>query len=320
MSVVARLFAGCLIFVVVAIFVAGGVVYGMFRFSDAEPVQGAWSQPLDGAGALAANIEVNSGDVTVADSLPAAPVVANGTAFETEYVAGSSTPVDRGWEVVDGTGTVRLGSGSTRPPAAFLGWLQSPEQARWDVGLNPNVPVDLTANIAFGSARLDLTGLAVSRLDLNVAIGSADVVLGAAGAATGSSRIRVGVGDVQLAVPEDVPVSIRVSAGAGGVDAGDAFLYDGMTYTNKAWQTRPDLTSGVELVIEAGTGYVTLSSLTTVTGPATAVSSDPLPVASPSAPSSPPPVANPSALAPVDSPSRQPSPPPVDSLPEDRRP
>ena len=263
MSVVARLFAGCLILVVLAVFVVGTVAYGVFRFSDAEPIRGAWSQPLDEATTLRATIDVNNGDVTVADSLPAAPVVGAGTAIQTEYVAGSNTPVDRDWQVVDGTGTAHLGSASTRPPAAFLGWLQSPEQAQWDVGLNPTVPVELGVDIAFGSARLDLTGLAVSRLDLNLAIGNADVVLGGTGGTTGHSRIRVGVGDVQLVVPEDVPVSIRVTAGAGSVQPGAGFTYDGMRYTNAAWQSNPD--SGVELVVEAGTGNVALTALTRVT-------------------------------------------------------
>lgn len=297
MSVVARLFTGCLVLVVLAVFAVGATGYGVYRFSDTKPVLGAWSQPLGAARALTAGIDVDNGDVTVANALPAAPVTAADTAIATEYVAGANTPLTLSWQSVDATGTASLGSAPADPPLAFLHWLQSPERATWDVGLNPTVPIDLTVDIALGSARLDLSGLTISRLGLNIAVGGAEVVLGPATSTDGSSRIRVGVGDVRLDVPDGVPVSIRVTAGAGGVQAGPGFSYDGMSYTNAAWSSNGD--AGLELVVEAGTGNVILTALTGVTDP---VPSDPGPTGTPvpsPAPASPAPAGSVPALPPV---------------------
>lgn len=327
MSLVARLFTGCLVLLTLAVFAAIVVGYGVFRFSDTGAVRGAWSEPLGGAEAISASIDLDHGDVTLADSLPAGPALGGDVAIRSEYRAGGDTRVARDWRIENGEGIATLGSASTDPPHAVLRWLQSPEQATWDVGVNPQVPLDLAVDVAVGSARIDLTGLTATRFSVNVAVGSADVVVGDATAATGVSRVRVGVGDVRLSVPEDVPVRIQVTAGISDVSSAGGFVFDGRYYTNDAWGNRTDLTTGLDIVVETGTGSVSLATLTPATpgpvaGPSSAGTSSadgtyPPARTSPSLTGSRPAVSVPS---PVSTPSTRSAASPVDSRPNDRRP
>ncbi len=265
MSLVARLLNSCLILMILAVFAAVVVGYGVYRFTDARTVRGEWSEPLGTAAAISASIDVGHGDVTVADSLPAGADLGGDTAIQTEYRASGDVPIARNWRVVDGLGTATIGSASADPPLAVLRWLQSPEQATWDVGVNPQLPLDLAVDVAVGSARIDLTGLTTTRFSVNVAVGSARVVVGDAIAAMGLSRIRVGVGDVRLAVPANVPARIQVTAGISDITDTDGFTFDGIHYSNAAWQARTDLSTGMDIVIETGTGSVSLATLTPVT-------------------------------------------------------
>ncbi len=274
MSLVARLFAGCLIVVTLAVFGAVAVGYGIYRFSDSGTVRGGWNEPLDGAQTIDANVDVDNGDVSIADSLPAGPTVTGDVALQTEYRAGTDSPIARSWRVDGDTGIATLGSEPVNPPLAALRWLRSPEQATWDIGFNPQVRVDLDVNVAVGSAQLDLTGLSTLRFDVSIGVGDAEIIVGNATAATGVSRVRVGVGTVRLIVPEDVPVRIQVTAGLSDIDAPDGFDFDGTHYTNTAWQNLATDASGLDIVIETGTGSVSLSSLLPATpGPVEAIPS-----------------------------------------------
>ncbi len=265
MSRVARLFSGCLIVLTLAVFGAVAVGYGIYRFSATGSVRGGWSEPLDGATAIRADIDIDNGDVSIADSLPAGATVPADIALQTEYRAGSDSPIARNWLRDGDAGIATLGSEPADLPVTALRWLHSPEQATWDVGLNPRVPVDLDVDIGVGSARVDLTGLSTAQFEIDVGVGDADVIVGDATAATGVSRIRVGVGGVGLIVPREVPVRIQVTAGFSDIAVPDGFAFDGTHYTNAAWRDLPTDGSGLDLIIETGTGSVTLSMLVPAT-------------------------------------------------------
>ena len=334
MSLVSRLFSGCLIVLTLAVFGAVVVGYAIYRFSDTGSVRGAWSEPLAGATAIQASIDVDNGQVSIADSLPAGPTVPGDVAFRTEYRVGAGNPIARNWLRDGNTGIATLGSEPVHLPLAALRWLHSPEQASWDIGLNPQVPVILNVNVAVGSAQLDLTGVTTTRFSVNVAVGDADIVVGNADAASGTSRIRVGVGDGRLVVPAEVPVRIQVTAGISDIDRADGFLFDGLYYINDAWMNRTDPTTGMDIVVETGTGSVSLATLVPATpGPVELVPSEPtdpprartsrLPAASiPAWPRSAPiertNPARPEASSRNSSATT--SPPPVDSPADDRRP
>ena len=262
MSFLARLFAGCLVLGTLIVFLAVVGGFSLYRFSESGSVRGAWSLPLDGASNLSASVTVDSGDVTIADSLPAATAVPAGTAVETEYLTGQDAPVNLSGYVAAETGYATVGSAPAEPPIAILRWLRSPVQATWDVGVNPAVPVDLAVDIRLGDARLDLTGLTISRFTVDVGVGTAEVFIGEEPTAGRPNRIQVGVGDVELVVPADVPVHIRVTAGLGNVFA-DGFTFDGRRYTNAAFDalTPAEQARVPEVVVEAGTGDVSLTTL-----------------------------------------------------------
>ncbi|CAA9547341.1 MAG: hypothetical protein AVDCRST_MAG33-582 [uncultured Thermomicrobiales bacterium] len=262
MSFLARLFAGCLVLGTLLVFLAGVAGFSLYRFSESGSVRDTWSLPLDGASALVASVDIDSGDVSIADSLPAAAPVGAETAVEAEYLTSEDAPTALAGYTTNGTGYATLGSAPAEPPIAVLRWLRSPVQATWDIGVNPSVPVELTVDVAIGDVRLDLTGLTASRFEVTIGAGEASVLLGTAGRPGGVSRIQVGVGDVELIAPADGPARIRVTAGLGNVFP-DGFAFDGRQYTNAAFDALTPMEQArvPEIVVEAGTGDVILATL-----------------------------------------------------------
>jgi hypothetical protein len=94
-------------------------------------------------------------------------------------------------------------------PAVFgfpFDW--SSRQRQWAVDLNNNVPLKLAFDIGAVEARLDLTELCVTDIDLNTGASSTDLRLPAK---SGHTRVRVGAGaaSINIHVPEGVAARIR---------------------------------------------------------------------------------------------------------------
>jgi hypothetical protein len=119
--------------------------------------------------------------------------------------------------------------------------------ARWDVGLNPKVPLALNYNGASGSNRLDLSGLQLTSATIDGGSGSFDVTLPASSGAytvnysggsgsldmnllSGSDitlTLKGGSGSLNLNVPDGAALRVEVQdSGSGSVN-----LPGGMTHT-----------------------------------------------------------------------------------------
>ncbi|MHB8112013.1 MAG: LiaI-LiaF-like domain-containing protein [Bellilinea sp.] len=132
--------------------------------------------------------------------------------------------------------------------------------ARWDIGLTPNLPIDLTIDGGSGSSDLDLSQLRLIEFKLDQGSGSLEMQLPAStqpyrAAITGGSgsmnvafpsdgditvRLDGGSGSIHLDIPTGTAVSLEVrSAGSGSVNLPDWLLADKVYRDGKegTWKT-----------------------------------------------------------------------------------
>jgi hypothetical protein len=85
---------------------------------------------------------------------------------------------------------------------------------RWDIGLTPDLPLDLTIDSGSGSAELNLEPLDLRSLTLDGGSGSMQVALPFAEIPV---RIDIGSGHCEIALPEGAQTALRLDTGSGSV-------------------------------------------------------------------------------------------------------
>jgi hypothetical protein len=91
-----------------------------------------------------------------------------------------------------------------------------PAMLKWDIGLNPKVPVALTYNGASGSSDLNLGGLQLTSLDVDGGSGSLHLALPAA-AKPYAAVYKGGSGSLRMDLPADTDLNVRLSGGSGSL-------------------------------------------------------------------------------------------------------
>jgi hypothetical protein len=159
--------------------------------------------------------------------------------------------------------------------------------ARWDIGISPNVPVDLSLSTGTGSTTLNLTELQLTGLKVNSGTGSITLALPAAethydadvSMGTGSAtitmdqvnaislRVNSGTGSVTIDVPDDAAVRLDAHSGVGGVNAasfleragdeennmlGDSGVWETANYADASENAR------INIQFDGGTGDLTV--------------------------------------------------------------
>lgn len=89
-------------------------------------------------------------------------------------------------------------------------------QARWDIGLSPEVPAALNLNTGSGSTQLDLNGLKLTDLHLDSGSGSINGTLPTADKAY-TANIKSGSGSVNLTLPANTDLTLSTDSGSGSV-------------------------------------------------------------------------------------------------------
>jgi hypothetical protein len=171
----------------------------------------------------------------------------------------------------------------------LFNWFDDDNDVRWDVGISPDVPVDLSLSTGTGGADLDLSLLQLTGLNINSGTGGitltlpavegerydASVSLGTGGATINledgiatSLRVNSGTGGVTLDVPDDAPVRLDAQTGTGGIDApsffdrisggdDDNFIGDsGVWETSSYREADPD--ARIDIHFDGGTGGLTV--------------------------------------------------------------
>jgi hypothetical protein len=151
---------------------------------------------------------------------------------------------------------------------------------RWDIGISPNIPVDLSVDGGVGPATLDLSGLQLTNLKIGGSVGELHVTLPATGnrydarieggvghthvtfedGAVVHLRVEGGVGEVDIRLPANAPARVKMNGGIGGANLPPTFkrISDGSDFitTTGVWET-DNFTSAItriEIEFNGGVG------------------------------------------------------------------
>jgi hypothetical protein len=150
-------------------------------------------------------------------------------------------------------GAIRLGSGERATPdftvedetatftlrsegVAFGPFVGSwDDQRGWDLGLNPDVPLELEISLSVGRSDVDLTGLTVSDLEVSMGVGQTTVILPDEGRFR--AKIEGAVGQTIVVIPEGMAARIHVDTGLAGRQLPDEYQRHGDIYTSPGYES-----------------------------------------------------------------------------------
>jgi hypothetical protein len=89
-------------------------------------------------------------------------------------------------------------------------------QWSWDLGLTPQIPINLTVNLGAGNTDLDLTGLQISSLNVDMGVGNASMILPASG--NYNARINGAIGQLVIEIPQGLGVKVKSDAAIASVN------------------------------------------------------------------------------------------------------
>jgi hypothetical protein len=210
---------------------------------DVEVKTASFSEPLDAATSARVSLNLGIADTTItalSDSISLITADLNYIG-EVEWVAEGETA-----KVVSLSQT---DNGNEGPFNIFgFGWVFQDEELDWNIGLSPEVPIDLSISGGVGAANFDLSELQIT--DLNVSSGVGEITLNLP--STGeqfAARVSSGVGKINLTIPAGPDVSLDINGGVGetAIDVPDS--------------------AGVRIEADSGVGGVNLpSNLTRISG------------------------------------------------------
>lgn len=144
-------------------------------------------------------------------------------------------------------------------PADFIfpgAWAAGQQGFNWNVNLTNEIPLQLRIHSGACEARLDLTNLKVTELNIETGASSTDINLPQN---AGFTRVVVksGAAEVKLHVPLGVAASIRESSGLSGIKVDtNRFIQDGHSYQSVDYNTAANK---VEISYEGGVGSVDIN-------------------------------------------------------------
>ena len=124
----------------------------------------------------------------------------------------------------------------------------------WDLALNGDVPLDITASLGAGEANLELGRMNLGSVDVNIGAGEVTVDLRGEPKRGYSVQIRGGVGETTVYLPKDVAISATATKGIGDINV------DGLERRDGVW-VNPDRVSApvtVRLDVKGGIGEIKL--------------------------------------------------------------
>jgi predicted membrane protein len=232
------------------------------------------AEPLNGATTAKFDINPGDGNLTIDRLTGGEPLLAGG---DLQYLENQGQPT-RTMISFLGETALTLRGGTAGQPWFRLPWADCNGATEWRIHLNPTVLSDITAHTNGGNVKLDLTGMAVTRVSADTSGGNMDVILpddaanlsvmaktGAGDVTveigdgmTGSNTVNAesGAGDVVVHIPSDVAARIHVTAGMGKVTVVPQFSKNADdTYQSSDFDTAADT---VEITLSSGAGNVSV--------------------------------------------------------------
>lgn len=234
------------------------------------------SEPLGGAKTAKIDLYVGTGNLIIDQLTGNGQMLATGTL---EYLESQGLPT-RSVDTSNGQATLTLNARGAIKSGFRFPWAACNAATEWNIHLNPHVHSDINARSGGGNVRLNLAGMAVTRLSADTGGGNMDVVLpeGAADlnvvAKTGGGNVAVeigkrtsghniveagsGAGNVAVHLPGGIAARIYATSGMGKVFVDPAFsMIDKNTYQSPDFESAPDR---VEITAKSGAGNVTINT------------------------------------------------------------
>ena len=163
--------------------------------------------------------------------------------------AGRGQRVKRHFAVAGKTATFTLQTeGATGGPFFWRG-----DQSGWELGLAPEVPLELKVDLGAGRADIDLTGLTVDDLEVSMGIGQTIVTLPEEGRF--HAKIEGAIGETVVAIPAGMAARIRVDTGLAVSDLPNSYQQRGDVYTSPGYAGADDR---ADLEVDQAIGKVTI--------------------------------------------------------------
>lgn len=232
-------------------------------------------EPLNGATTAKVEINCDTGHLTIDRLTGGEGVLASGTL---QYFEKQGLPA-RTVNTSSGQATLTLRGGGTGQPWFRFPWAACGGAYEWRIHLNPTVSSDITAHSGGGNVKLNLAGMAITRLSADTGGGSMDVVLPdnaanlSATAKTGGGNVTVeigsgitgsntvnansGAGNVVVRVPSGIEAKVHAASGLGKVTIDSQFSKtDKNTYQSSDYDSAANK---VEITVNSGAGNVSVS-------------------------------------------------------------
>jgi hypothetical protein len=213
-----------------------------------------FSEPLNEAMTAKVDISAGDGNLTIDQLASGEQALVSGTL---QYIGDRGLPTHT-LVSSNGQATFTLRGGDTRQTWLRLPWATCNGATEWRIYLNPTVPSDITAHSGGGNVKLNLAGMAVTRLSADTGGGNMEVVLPDK-AADLSVTAKTGAGNLIVSIPSNVAARIYASTGLGKSIVDPRFnKIDKDTYQS------PDFDSAVnkaEITAHSGAGNVIVNAV-----------------------------------------------------------
>ena len=235
------------------------------------------SEPLNDATTAKVDIHAGDGNLTIDRLTGGEQVLASGML---QYFENQGLPT-RTLDSSKGQATFTLRGGRAGRPWFHFPWSACNGATVWQIHLNPRVASDITAHSDGGNVKLNLAGMAVTRVSADTGGGNVDVILpdNAANlsvtAKTGAGNVTIeigsgitggnivdassGAGNVVVRIPSGVAARIHATTGMG-----KALMDPRFNQTGKDTYQSPDYDNAankVEITIGSGAGNVSVNTL-----------------------------------------------------------
>ncbi len=124
----------------------------------------------------------------------------------------------------------------------------------WDLRLNDQVPMDITAHFGAGEANMNIGSMSLRSVDIEMGVGELKLDLRGNPTRSYDVRIRGGVGEATVHLPKDVGIEADAKGGIGGINATGLHQENGR-YVNDADATAK---TKIHLDIRGGIGNINL--------------------------------------------------------------
>jgi N-terminal domain of toast_rack, DUF2154 len=124
----------------------------------------------------------------------------------------------------------------------------------WDVKLNGDLPIEVTANLGAGEAHLELGRMNLNRVDVNIGAGEVEMDLRGEPKRSYDVQVKGGVGETVVYLPKDVGISATATKGIGAINT------EGLEQRDGIW-VNPDRVGApvtVRLDVKGGIGEIRL--------------------------------------------------------------